>query len=45
VHDVGYLEAGLVGSFDMLVMSDEINRHGEAHRTRGWSTTSTSPSV
>jgi trimethylamine--corrinoid protein Co-methyltransferase len=24
VHDVGYLEAGLVGSFDMLVMSDEI---------------------
>ena len=24
VHDVGYLESGLVGSFDMLVMSDEI---------------------
>jgi len=24
VHDVGYLEAGLVGSFDMLIMSDEI---------------------
>ena len=24
IHDVGYLEAGLVGSFDMLVMSDEV---------------------
>ena len=24
IHDVGYLEAGLSGSFDMLVMSDEI---------------------
>jgi trimethylamine--corrinoid protein Co-methyltransferase len=24
VHDVGYLESGLVGSLDMLVMSDEI---------------------
>ena len=24
VHDVGYLESGLVGSYDMLVMSDEI---------------------
>jgi len=24
IHDVGYLESGLVGSFDMLVMSDEV---------------------
>ena len=24
VHDAGYLESGLVGSYDMLVMSDEI---------------------
>ncbi|NIR02110.1 MAG: trimethylamine methyltransferase, partial [Gemmatimonadales bacterium] len=24
VHDVGYLESGLVGSYDMLVMSDEV---------------------
>jgi trimethylamine--corrinoid protein Co-methyltransferase len=24
IHDVGYLESGLLGSFDMLVMSDEI---------------------
>ena len=24
IHDVGYLEAGLVGSYDMLVMSDEV---------------------
>jgi trimethylamine--corrinoid protein Co-methyltransferase len=24
IHDVGYLEAGLQGSYDMLVMSDEI---------------------
>jgi trimethylamine---corrinoid protein Co-methyltransferase len=24
IHDVGYLESGLVGSYDMLVMSDEI---------------------
>jgi len=24
IHDVGYLEAGLVGSLDMLVMSDEV---------------------
>jgi trimethylamine--corrinoid protein Co-methyltransferase len=24
IHDVGYLEAGLLGSFDMLVMSDEV---------------------
>ena len=23
IHDVGYLESGLLGSFDMLVMSDE----------------------
>jgi trimethylamine--corrinoid protein Co-methyltransferase len=24
IHDVGYLESGLLGSFDMLVLSDEI---------------------
>jgi trimethylamine--corrinoid protein Co-methyltransferase len=24
IHDVGYLEAGLLGSYDMLVMSDEV---------------------
>ena len=24
IHDVGYLESGLLGSFDMLVMSDEV---------------------
>jgi trimethylamine--corrinoid protein Co-methyltransferase len=24
IHDVGYLESGLIGSYDMLVMSDEI---------------------
>jgi trimethylamine--corrinoid protein Co-methyltransferase len=24
IHDVGYLEAGLLGSFDMLVMSDQV---------------------
>jgi trimethylamine--corrinoid protein Co-methyltransferase len=24
IHDLGYLESGLLGSFDMLVMSDEI---------------------
>jgi len=24
IHDVGYLESGLIGSFDMLVMSDEV---------------------
>jgi trimethylamine--corrinoid protein Co-methyltransferase len=24
IHDVGYLESGLLGSYDMLVMSDEI---------------------
>lgn len=24
IHDVGYLESGLTGSFDMLVLSDEI---------------------
>lgn len=24
IHDVGYIESGLVGSYDMLVMSDEI---------------------
>jgi trimethylamine--corrinoid protein Co-methyltransferase len=24
IHDVGYLESGLLGSFDMLVMADEI---------------------
>ena len=24
IHDVGYMESGLVGSYDMLVMSDEI---------------------
>jgi trimethylamine--corrinoid protein Co-methyltransferase len=24
IHDVGYLESGLLGSFDMLVMSNEI---------------------
>lgn len=24
IHDVGYLESGLVGSYDMLVMSNEI---------------------
>jgi len=24
IHDVGYLESGLVGSYDMLVMSDEV---------------------
>jgi trimethylamine--corrinoid protein Co-methyltransferase len=26
IHDVGYLESGLLGSFDMLVMADEIIR-------------------
>ncbi len=24
IHDVGYLESGLLGSFDMLVLSDEV---------------------
>ena len=24
IHDVGYLESGLLGSFDMLVMADEV---------------------
>jgi trimethylamine--corrinoid protein Co-methyltransferase len=24
IHDVGYLESGLLGSYDMLVMSDEV---------------------
>ena len=24
IHDVGYLESGLIGSYDMLVMSDEV---------------------
>jgi trimethylamine--corrinoid protein Co-methyltransferase len=24
IHDIGYLESGLLGSFDMLVMSDEV---------------------
>jgi trimethylamine--corrinoid protein Co-methyltransferase len=24
IHDVGYLESGLLGSFDMLVMSNEV---------------------
>jgi trimethylamine--corrinoid protein Co-methyltransferase len=24
IHDVGYLEAGLIGSYDMLVMSNEV---------------------
>jgi trimethylamine--corrinoid protein Co-methyltransferase len=24
IHDVGYLESGLLGSFDMLAMSDEV---------------------
>jgi trimethylamine--corrinoid protein Co-methyltransferase len=24
IHDVGYLESGLLGSFDMLVMSDQV---------------------
>jgi len=24
IHDVGYLEGGLVGSYDMLVMADEV---------------------
>ncbi len=24
IHDVGYLDSGLLGSFDMLVMSDEV---------------------
>ena len=24
IHDVGYIESGLIGSYDMLVMSDEI---------------------
>jgi trimethylamine--corrinoid protein Co-methyltransferase len=24
IHDVGYLESGLLGSYDMLVMADEV---------------------
>jgi len=34
IHDVGYLESGLVGSYDMLVMSNERHRHGQAHHGR-----------
>ena len=30
VHDVGYLENGLIGSYEMLVASDEFHRHGQA---------------